>query len=57
MISQSDALAPEEIEVHQHQRDLSALSSTTGGIFLTGGTRASVTPGKTHSKEGKYINP
>ena len=48
MISQSEAPAPEEIEVHKHQRDTdsftSSLSSKTGKTGLIGGTRVSVTP-------------
>ena len=43
MITQSEAPAPEEIEVHNHQRDLSDLLAATGETGLTGGTRGSVT--------------
>ena len=50
MISQSEAPAPEEIEVHKHQRDTSSytyyLSSETVETGLTGGTRVSLTPEK-----------
>ena len=46
MITRSEAPATEDIEVHKHQSDLSCLSSATGEIGLTGGTRASVMPEK-----------
>ena len=55
MISQSEAQAPEDIEVHKHQRDTASckyyLSSATGETGLTGGTRVSLTPEKRISKE------
>ena len=44
MITQSEELAPEEIEVHKHWKDLSALSEATGETCLTWVTIASVTP-------------
>ena len=47
-ISQSEAPAPEEIEVLKHKRDTdsftSSLHSETGETGLKGGTIASVTP-------------
>ena len=46
MITQSESPLPEEIEVHKHRRDISVLSSATVKTGLTGGTRASVIPGK-----------
>ena len=46
MISQSEAPEPEEIKVYKHQRDICALSSATGELGSTGGTRASLTPEK-----------
>ena len=55
MINQSEALAPEEIEVYKHRRDLSALSAATVETGLAGGTRSSVTPEKRIPKKKKYI--
>ena len=59
MISQSEAPAPEEIEVHKHRRDTdsftSSLSSKTGKTGLIGGTRVSVTPEKRIPNKKKYI--
>ena len=55
MISPSEAPAPEEIEVHKHQRYLSSLSEATGKTGLTGGTRVSVTPEKRIPKKKKNI--
>ena len=53
MITQSEAPAPEEIEVQKNQIDLSALSAATGETGLTGGTRASVTQEKRIPKKNK----
>ena len=48
MISQSEAPAPEEIEVHKHRRDTASytsyLSSATLETGVTGGTRVSLMP-------------
>ena len=55
MISQSEAPAPEEIEVHKHVRDTSYLSAATGETCLPGGTRVSVTPEKHIPKKKKNI--
>ena len=62
MISQSDALAPEEIVVRRHQwytaSVTSSLSSSTGESGLTGITRLNVTPEKRIlKKKKKYIKP
>ena len=57
MIYQSEAPAPEDIEVQKYRRDKSSLYSTTGEISLTGGTRVSVTPGKRIPKKKKIKNP
>ena len=46
MITQSEAPAPEKILVQKHLSDKSAMLRATVGIGLTGGRRASVTPGK-----------
>ena len=46
MISQSEAPASKEIEVHKYRRDISPLSSATGEKVLIGGTRESVTQEK-----------
>ena len=51
MITQSKSPELEEIEVNKHQSDLSVFSGATGETGLTGGTRESVSPKKTHSKE------
>ena len=54
MISQSEAPAPEEIEVRKHRRDTAfytySLSLTAGETGSKGGTRVSITPEKRHSK-------
>ena len=55
MISQSEAPAPEEIEVHKHWRYVPSFYSATGETSLTGGTRVSVTPEKRIPKKKKYI--
>ena len=59
MISQSEAPAPEDIEVHKHQRDTASckyyLSSATGETGLTGGTSVSLTPEKRIPQKKKYI--
>ena len=59
MISQSEAPAPEEIEVCKHQRDASSytysFSYTTVETGLTGGTRVCVTPEKFIPKKKKNI--
>ena len=55
VITQSEALAPEEIEVHKHQRYLSALSESTVETALTVGTRSSAALGKLVPKKKKYI--
>ena len=56
MITQSEAPAPEEIEVHKHRRDISALSEATVYTGLTGGTKANVTPEKLTPKKKKTYN-
>ena len=57
MISQSEAPAPEEIEVRKHRRDKDFynyyLSSATGETGLTVETRVSVTPDKRIPKKKK----
>ena len=55
MISQSEAPAPEEIEVHKHQRYTSSLSSVKVETGLTGGIRVIVTPEKRIPKKKKNI--
>ena len=57
MISQSEAPAPEEIEVYKQQRDLFSLSVSAVETNLTRGTRSSVTPEKRIPKKKKYIKP
>ena len=54
MITQSEAPAPEEIEVHKH---ISVLSEAKGETGLTRGTRSSVTPEKRIPKKKIYIKP
>ena len=53
MINQSEAPAPEEIEVQKHRRYISALSAATGETGLTIWTRASITPEKRIPKKKK----
>ena len=62
MISQSEAPASEEIEVHKYRRDTSSSTSyfssvtvETGLTCLTGGTRVSLTPEKRIPKKKKNI--
>ena len=61
MIFQSEAPAPEKIEVQKHQIDTasytSSLSSETGETGLAGGTRLSITPEKRITKKKKNIKP
>ena len=61
MIYQSDALAPEEIEMRKNQRDTtyvtSSLSSSMEESGLSGGTRVKVTTEKRIPKKNKYIKP
>ena len=55
IITKSEALAPEEIDVKKHRRYTYYLSAATGETGLTGETRASVTPEKhVPKKKGKY---
>ena len=54
MITQSEAPAPEEIEVQKYRRELSSLSAATVEIGLTGRTRASLTPEKRIPAKKKY---
>ena len=53
MISQSEAPAPEEIEVHKHRRDKYSLSAATGEIGVTGVTRVTVIAEKHIPKKKK----
>ena len=46
MISQSEAPATKEIEVHKHQRGISDFSGAMGKTGLTGVTRSSLNPEK-----------
>ena len=55
MIYQSEAPAPEEIEVHKNRRDISSLSALTGETGLIGGTRVNVTPETRITKKRKNL--
>ena len=55
VITQSETQAPEEIEVHKHRRDISALSSATGETGLTIGARLNVTTVKLIPEKNKHI--